>query len=148
MCDHHQQEYKRVWKDEWLKTLCAFANAQGGTLVIGCDDWTIENLVGPHASHPGNPDIANAFFRAGLIEAWGRGMEQIFEACTAAENPKPRIVTEPGGLWLEFPFAIGQAPGGQIGGSISGAMGGQMGGAIELTDRQHDLIGLIRADTR
>jgi len=42
------------------------------------EDWTVENLVGPHASHPGNPDIANAFFRAGLIEAWGRGMEKIF----------------------------------------------------------------------
>ncbi|HAS81730.1 MAG TPA: transcriptional regulator [Verrucomicrobia bacterium] len=104
------------------------------------EDWTVENLVGPHFSHPGNPDIANAFFRAGLIEAWGRGMEKIFEACTAAENPKPRIVTEPGGLWLEFPFAIEQASG--------GPNGGQMGGQIELTGRQNDLIGLIRADKR
>jgi len=40
----------------------------------------------------------------------------------AAENPTPRIVTEPGGLWLEFPFAREQATGGQIGGAISGAI--------------------------
>lgn len=30
MNEHQQLDYKRIWKDEWLKTLCAFANAQGG----------------------------------------------------------------------------------------------------------------------
>lgn len=34
-------------------------------------DWNIEKLLGKHASEPYNPDIANAFFRAGLIESWG-----------------------------------------------------------------------------
>jgi ATP-dependent DNA helicase RecG len=91
------------------------------------DDWTVENLLGPHASHPVNPDIANAFFRAGLIEAWGRGMEKIFEACSAAEVPAPRIRVELGGLWLEFNFSRETDAGGAIGGPI--------GGAIELTDQ-------------
>ena len=31
-------EFKRVWRDEFLKELCGFANAQGGTLVLGVDD--------------------------------------------------------------------------------------------------------------
>ncbi len=31
-------EFKRVWRDESLKELCGFANAQGGTLVLGVDD--------------------------------------------------------------------------------------------------------------
>ena len=31
-------EYKSVWKDEYLKWICGFANAQGGTLYIGKDD--------------------------------------------------------------------------------------------------------------
>jgi len=31
-------EYKSVWKDEYLKWICGFANAQGGTLFIGKDD--------------------------------------------------------------------------------------------------------------
>lgn len=31
-------EYKVKWKDEFLKEICAFANAQGGTLYIGIDD--------------------------------------------------------------------------------------------------------------
>lgn len=37
-------EYKSVWKDEYLKWICGFANAQGGTLYIGKDD--IGNVVG------------------------------------------------------------------------------------------------------
>ena len=31
-------EYKSKWKDEFLKEICAFANAQGGTLYVGIDD--------------------------------------------------------------------------------------------------------------
>lgn len=31
-------EYKRSWRDEWLKWICAFANAQGGKLCIGIDE--------------------------------------------------------------------------------------------------------------
>lgn len=31
-------EYKSVWKNEYVKWICGFANAQGGTLYIGKDD--------------------------------------------------------------------------------------------------------------
>lgn len=31
-------EYKTIWKDEYLKWICGFANAQGGTIFIGKDD--------------------------------------------------------------------------------------------------------------
>lgn len=31
-------EYKAIWKDEYLKWICGFANAQGGTIFIGKDD--------------------------------------------------------------------------------------------------------------
>lgn len=31
-------EYKESWRDEYLKWICGFANAQGGTLFIGIDD--------------------------------------------------------------------------------------------------------------
>ena len=37
-------EYKQSWKDEYLKWVCGFANAQGGTLYIGIDDNG--NIVG------------------------------------------------------------------------------------------------------
>lgn len=34
----HLVEYKQKWNDEFLKELCAFANAEGGALFIGIKD--------------------------------------------------------------------------------------------------------------
>ena len=40
------------------------------------EGWTLDTLLGAHSSSPYNPAIANAFFRPGEIEAWGRGVER------------------------------------------------------------------------
>ena len=69
------------------------------------EDWTIDNLLGNHRSRPYNPDIANAFFRAGEIEAWGRGIERIIEACKSAGTPEPQFKYDGGGLWTTFFFS-------------------------------------------
>ncbi len=45
------------------------------------DNWTIEKLYQSHGSRPFNPLIAEAFFRTGAIESWGRGISKIIEAC-------------------------------------------------------------------
>jgi ATP-dependent DNA helicase RecG len=37
-------------------------------------NWTVEKLLSKHASIPFNPDVASVFFRAGMIESWGRGI--------------------------------------------------------------------------
>ena len=73
-----------------------------GTLPVG---WTLEKLLGPHPSQPYNPDIANAFFWAGEIESWGRGIDRVLRACRRAGTPEPEIRLEPGGLWFEFRFS-------------------------------------------
>ena len=57
-----------------------------------------------HASQPFNPDIANAFFRAGEIEAWGRGIQRIFQSCREAGTPRPQLRLSGNDLWLEFPY--------------------------------------------
>ena len=31
-------EFKQIWKDDYLKTICAFANSDGGNLYIGVLD--------------------------------------------------------------------------------------------------------------
>lgn len=66
--------------------------------------WTLEELMATHASAPQNPGIANAFFRAGMIEAWGRGFPEIVRACRAAGTADPRWELAPGSLRLEFMF--------------------------------------------
>jgi ATP-dependent DNA helicase RecG len=68
------------------------------------DNWDLEKLLGAHASHPYNPDVANAFFRSGEIESWGRGIERIFDACRTADSPLPRIQLDGHDLWVEFPY--------------------------------------------
>ena len=67
-------------------------------------EWNVGKLMDKHASYPFNPDIANVFFRAGMVEAWGRGIEKILESCAAVGNPQPEIRCEQGDFWIEFPF--------------------------------------------
>ncbi|WP_026461379.1 ATP-binding protein [Adhaeribacter aquaticus] len=38
MPEQHNIEYKQSWHDDYLKWVCGFANAQGGTICIGKDD--------------------------------------------------------------------------------------------------------------
>lgn len=38
MVESQNIEYKELWKDAYLKWICGFANAQGGTLLIGVND--------------------------------------------------------------------------------------------------------------
>ena len=38
MPESQYTEYKKQWRDEYLKWICGFANAHGGKLFIGIDD--------------------------------------------------------------------------------------------------------------
>ncbi len=69
------------------------------------EGWTLDNLLGEHSSRPYNPGVANAFFRAGEIETWGRGIERILSACKDSGSPQPEFRFQANDLWLEFPFS-------------------------------------------
>ena len=38
MAENQNIEYKESWRDEYLKWICGFANAQGGRIYIGIAD--------------------------------------------------------------------------------------------------------------
>lgn len=124
-------EWKESWHDKYLKWICGFANADGGTLiivendsgkVIGIpnanklmedkiviwnagqlpDELSIRQLQKKHPSIPYNPLVANAFFRSGNIEAWGRGIEKINEECDKIDAPHPEFNHEFSGLMITF----------------------------------------------
>jgi len=38
MSEDQNIEFKESWRDEYLKWICGFANAQGGKIYIGKDD--------------------------------------------------------------------------------------------------------------
>ncbi len=66
------------------------------------DNWTVEKLLQKHSSKPRNPDIANTFFRAGYIEAWGRGTIKIVEQCQKYGLPTPEFKSEGSDFWIIF----------------------------------------------
>jgi ATP-dependent DNA helicase RecG len=66
------------------------------------ENWTIENLLVKHPSKPFNPDIANALFRSGYIESWGRGTLKIIKECERAGLPRPVYFYDMSGFFVEF----------------------------------------------
>ena len=66
------------------------------------EDLTIEDLSVKHPSRPFNPDIANALFRSGYIESWGRGTLKMINECLEFGIPQPKYFYDMGGFWVEF----------------------------------------------
>ncbi len=98
------------------------------------DNWTVDNLKQKHPSIPYNPGIANGFFFSGMIEAWGRGIEKITEACEAINAPLPTFAQDANGLMVLFtpsPAALSSL-------EMSGKMSGKMTG--KMTDRILQLL--------
>jgi ATP-dependent DNA helicase RecG len=62
------------------------------------EDLTIELLKQKHSSKPRNPVIADVCFKGGYIDAWGRGIEKIIDACQEAELPEPEFEENSGGV--------------------------------------------------
>lgn len=55
-----------------------------------------------HLSRPRNELLADVFFKAGMIEAWGRGTVKIMDECKKAGLPEPEFREEFGGLSVHF----------------------------------------------
>ena len=70
-------------------------------------DWKAEDLLEKHESKPFNPDVAHAFFRAGLVESWGRGLELILADCRRAGVPAPELRFKRAGFLGGLPFSSG-----------------------------------------
>lgn len=67
-------------------------------------DWTVAKLKIKHPSRPYNPDVANTFFRAGLIESWGRGTIKIINEMRKAQLPTPNFKYDDSGFYIIFSF--------------------------------------------
>ncbi len=120
---------------------------------------TPESLFKPHDSQPRNRLIANAFYMAGFIEAWGRGFELITDAFTKEGLEVPTLEEEFGGVRViikrEIFYAI------QHGGRIDPETGrlikkddrdndreNDREKPVVLTQRQHLLLSIMRENDR
>ena len=61
-------------------------------------ELTIDDLKKKHSSRPRNQIVANAFFRGGLIEAWGRGTVNVINECRKMGLPEPTFEESSGGF--------------------------------------------------
>ena len=57
-------------------------------------EWTEDTLFSIHESKQINPNVAIGFFRAGLVERFGSGIQKIVNSCKANGNPKPRYTIQ------------------------------------------------------
>ena len=64
----------------------------------------VDTLLSSHRSMPYNPEIANTFFRAGEIEAWGRGIERIIKGCENEGFSTVEFRYDACGLWTTFKY--------------------------------------------
>ncbi len=55
------------------------------------DQMPLNKLFQKHSSIPFNPDVANALFRSGDIEAWGRGYRKILNSVLENKQLPPQI---------------------------------------------------------
>ncbi len=62
----------------------------------------IDELRKNHSSYPRNELLADVFFKAGLIESWGRGTLKIIDECKKARLPEPEFKEESGGFAVYF----------------------------------------------
>jgi len=63
---------------------------------------TFAQLKRKHPSYKRNELLADVFFKAGLIESWGRGTLKIINECKAKNIPDPKFVGEFGGFSVTF----------------------------------------------
>lgn len=75
-------EFKEAWRDDYLKTICAFANTEGGTLYVGINDKG--EVVGVDNTKKLIEDIPNkiisvlnAFANVKLMEIEGKEIVEI-----------------------------------------------------------------------
>ncbi|MGC9471624.1 MAG: ATP-binding protein [Bacteroidales bacterium] len=63
---------------------------------------TVEDLKRNHLSKPRNKLLAEVFYFAGFIEAWGRGTLKILEKCGEQGLPEPEFTNEHGVMTVIF----------------------------------------------
>jgi ATP-dependent DNA helicase RecG len=108
--------------------------------------------MGKHTSKPRNPKMAEAFYRAGFIEAWGRGIEKIINGFKADGLTPPTFEIEQGGMTVNIPRERfveirlnGTTDGEQSGdGGLSGGKDGGKEFNIQYTEQQYIILDVIK----
>lgn len=104
------------------------------------EGWNIKHLFEKHPSKPTNKTIATIFFKAGFIEAWGRGISKITNGFVRANLNEPIFEEAFGGILVtlfrkkEVENISGVANNGKkVGEKVGVKAGEKIGEKIEVT---------------
>ncbi|MHB9038912.1 MAG: ATP-binding protein, partial [Armatimonadota bacterium] len=99
-------------------------------------DLTTDDLTKPHASRPWNPLIAQAFYRRGIIETWGRGTIKIQELTSSAGLAPPEFSCQMGEVVVKFYSA-----------QLESRLESQLGSRLESDDAslQERVVALLKS---
>lgn len=100
---------------------------------------TPDNIKQPHDSKPFNPLIAEVLYKCTWLESWGSGVARMLDACKKQGIPEPYYEVRPGGIAIVFNRRIQN-------GDIYVNSNGDTNGEIQLSDRQRDILSLIKID--
>ena len=120
-----------------------------GELPLG---YTEEILMGRHSSKPRNRNIANAMFKAGFIDTWGRGYMKIREGFEAAGIPMPKVQNFCGGVQVTVQrtkFMQMMNVGNNVGNNVASNVVSSVVSVsqVQLTERQQEIYKLIKANS-
>ena len=120
-----------------------------GELPLG---YTEETLMGRHSSKPRNRNIANAMFKAGFIDTWGRGYMKIREGFEAAGIPMPKVQNFCGGVQVTVQrtkFMQMMNVGNNVGNDVASNVVSSVVSVsqVQLTERQREIYKLIKANS-
>ena len=116
-----------------------------GELPLG---YTEETLMGRHSSKPRNRNIANAMFKAGFIDTWGRGYMKIREGFEAAGIPMPKVQNFCGGVQVTVQrtkFMQMMNVGNNVASNVVSSVVSVS--QVQLTERQQEIYKLIKANS-
>ena len=116
-----------------------------GELPVG---YTEETLMGRHSSKPRNRNIANAMFKAGFIDTWGRGYMKIREGFEAAGIPMPKVQNFCGGVQVTVQrtkFMQMMNVGNNVASNVVSSVVSVS--QVQLTERQREIYKLIKANS-
>lgn len=97
---------------------------------------SLEDLKGEHNSRPRNPKIAEACFKAGYIDTWGRGTLKIINACREAGLAEPLLEETNGGIAI----TLFKKEDGMNSESVRNPFGKSSEGIVEAFGTMDDLI--------
>ena len=102
MAETHTIEYKSTWHDDYLKWVCGFANATGGTIYIGKNDKGEVSLFRPLDNHKRINISADRMCMPGIPQEYFlEGLKQLIQMDEAW------IPTAAGSSLYIRPFIIG-----------------------------------------